>query len=87
MFLHLSVILFTGGLCPGGSLYQGGSLSTGVSVQRGASMSRGSLLSGDLYPGGSLSRGICPRSPAWYASYWNGFLLCFALNFISLYLS
>ena len=63
MFLHLSVILFTGagggevlcgGLCPGG-LCPWGSLSTG-------SLSTGGLCSGDLYPGGSLSREGVPVS-------------------------
>ena len=59
MFLHLSVILFTGG-----SLSRGRSLSVGrVSVQ--GSLSKGSLYPeglylGGLYPGlGSLSRGLC----------------------------
>ena len=54
MFLHMSVILFTGGclclggLCPGGISAQGGSLSKGVSVQ------------GGLCPGGSVW-GVCPE--------------------------
>ena len=68
MFLHLGVILFTGGLC----LCQGQSLSRrslsagGVSVQGvsglGFSLSGGLWLrvslSGGLCPGGSLSRGV-----------------------------
>ena len=65
MFLHLSVILFTGGVSVQGV---GGSLSSGewVSVQEvsvwgslcpGESVSRGSVSRG-LCPGGYLSRGI-----------------------------
>ena len=58
MFLHLCVILFTGGLCPSmhhrshnqGAVCPGGSVQVGVSVQ-------GSL-SGGLCPGGSLSKGV-----------------------------
>ena len=54
MFLHLSVILFTGG---------GGPLSMGVSVQ-GVSvqgiLSLGGSLSRGLFSGGSLSGGLCP---------------------------
>ena len=55
MFLHLSVILFTGcrDLCPGISVHWG-SLSIGVSVQ------------GDLCPGGGVSvqeEGLYPGGP------------------------
>ena len=56
MFLHLSVILFTGGfsvqegLCPGGSLSRG-------SLSRGGLFLEG-LSSGGSLSGGSLSRGI-----------------------------
>ena len=46
MFLHLSVILFTGVSLPRGDLYPGGSLSRG-SLSRG-SVSRGSLSRGSL---------------------------------------
>ena len=65
MFLHLSVILFTGG-----------SLSRGVSVW--GSLSRGSLSVGVSVQG--LSRGVCVQGdpPVWwksgrYASDWNAF--------------
>ena len=71
MFLHLSVILLTGGSLSGGSLSREGLCPEGVSVPRG-SLSRGSLSGGGLcpgwglYPGGSLSKGslsiggLCP---------------------------
>ena len=84
MFLHLSVILFTGefsvqgGLCPGVSLF------------RGVSVRGGGLCPGVLCPGGSLCEGflsrgsLSRRSLSWillhtvmcwqYASYWNLFL-------------
>ena len=42
MFLHLSVILFTGGLCPGGLCLGGlcpGGLYPGVGLCRGGSLS------------------------------------------------
>ena len=51
MFLHLSVLLFTGGLCPEGSL-SNGSLSLGGL--------QGVSVLGHLCPEGSLSRGLCP---------------------------
>ena len=78
MFLHVSVILFTGGLCPGESLSRGVSVR-GVSVQgfsvQGESTSRGVSVRG-LCPGGSLSRGslsrgvsfqgdLCQGDPLW----------------------
>ena len=53
MFLHITVIVFTGegGHCPGGSLSGGGSLLGGLCS--------GGLCWGEgLCPGGSLSRGI-----------------------------
>ena len=56
MFLHLCVILFTGGLCP----------SMHHRARDRGSLSRGLCLGGGLCPGGSLSggvsvrRGICP---------------------------
>ena len=50
MFLHLCVILFTGGE----------SLSRGVSVQGGL-CPRGSLSGGCLCPGGLCPGGLCPR--------------------------
>ena len=49
MFLHLSVILFTGGVS-----FQGVCL-------RGGSLSRGDLCPGGLCVGGSLSRGVSVR--------------------------
>ena len=49
MFLHLSMIVFTGR-----------SLSRGVSVQ-GVSLSRGCLCPGSLCPGGFLYRGALSR--------------------------
>ena len=71
MFLHLSVILFTGGSLSRGSLSRG-SLSRGVSVQvvsvheslcPGETLSRRFLSRGSLFgglcPGESLSRGHC----------------------------
>ena len=55
MFLHLCVILFTGGgLCPEGE----GSLSRREFLSRGESLSGGG---GSLCPGGSLSRGSLSR--------------------------
>ena len=64
MFLHLSVILFTGGggslsggLCPGGSL-------------SGRSLSRGGLCPGDPPCHHTVTCG-------WYTSYWNAFLLLY----------
>ena len=52
MFLHMSVILFTGGvLCPGrGGLCQGGSLTGGLCP--GGSLSKGGLCQGDPPPYG-----------------------------------
>ena len=72
MFLHLSVILFRGVLCPSmhhRSHDQGG-LCLGVSVQKDlclgsicpqGSLSRGLCSGGDLCPGGSLSGGSLSR--------------------------
>ena len=77
MFLHLSVILFTGGsmsgggglcperdLCPGGSLSRRG-LCPGVSVQ------------GGLYQGAPPRRTVTFGR---YASYWNAFFFCCILT-------
>ena len=89
MFLHLSVILFTGG---GGlsvaacitSHMTGGSVSRGISVQSWVSLSKGGLcprgLSG-MVQGGFCSGGLCQGDPhtvtyRQYASYWNAFLFC-----------
>ena len=84
MFLHLSVILFTGGgLCPSmhhrshdqGGL-SGGSLSREVSVQRGLCLEGGSL-SGGLCRG---NKGDPPKRDPPYGNeravriYWNAFL-------------
>ena len=52
MFLHLCVILFTGGICPGVSV-RGVSLSRGVSVQWG-SLSGGVSIWGVSVQGGGL---------------------------------
>ena len=72
MFLHLCVILFTGGVSvpactighmTRGGLCAGGFLSRGVSVQlslSGGVSVQGVCVWGDLCPGGSLSRGLCP---------------------------
>ena len=68
MFLHPSVILFTGGLSPGGGISVremfctgSGSLSRGISVQQGGLCSGGGSLSG-----GGLCRGISVReAPIW----------------------
>ena len=72
MFLHLSVILFTGG----GVSAKGRSLSRGWGVSV-----RGGSVQGDLCPGEvSVEGGICqgdhPRTvkSGRYASYWNTFL-------------
>ena len=69
MFVHLSVILFTGGsLSEGGVSAQGGISVQGVSVQEG------------LCQGWSLSRVVSVRETTRtlkcgrYASYWNAFL-------------
>ena len=66
MFLHMCVILFTGGglgLCPGGGSVQGVSVQ-GVSVQGGIhprkSLSRGVSIQVSLCPGGLCPRGFCP---------------------------
>ena len=48
MFLHMCVIMFTGGV----------GLCLGVSLSRGC-LCLGGSLSGGLCPGGSVSRGIC----------------------------
>ena len=53
MFLHLCVILFTGG----GSASSG--VCTGVICIQGESASRGVCIQGDLYPRGSASRRVC----------------------------
>ena len=66
MFLHLSVILFTGGMsvpaCITGHMTRGslsgGSLSRGVFVW--GSLSRRGLWPGGSLSRGSLSRGLCP---------------------------
>ena len=90
MFLHLCVILFTGGSLSGGSL-SGGSLSGGS--LSGGSLSGGSLSGGLCLGGlclgglwGLCPWGLCPgmwvsttETPrtvtcGWYASYWNAFL-------------
>ena len=68
MFLHLSVILFTGGggvlSIPGGYLFRWGLCSEGVSVQgslpRARSPSGGE---GGLCPGGFCSGGLSRRRP------------------------
>ena len=75
MFLHLSVILFTGVLCPGGlhlgGLCLGGSLSSGRGVSVwGVSLSREGSLSGRPPNRRTVTCG-------WYASYWNTFLFWF----------
>ena len=65
MFLHLSVILFTGG-----------SLSREVSVQ-GGSLSRGVLCQGGVSVQGVSVRETPPHiqwTSGQYASYWNAFL-------------
>ena len=76
MFLHVSVILFTGGLCPGRSLSRGfwvqRSLYRGISVQGGLS-SRGSLFRGE---GSSQGYPPCMVKSGRYASYWNAFSCC-----------
>ena len=79
MFLHLSVIQFTGGLCPGLSSF-GGSLF-------GGSLSRGSLPMGVSAHGG-LCPGVVsvretPRTVKSGHSYWNAFFLsrCFSFSF------
>ena len=82
MFLHLSVILFTGGSVRGVPVQ-------GVSVQ-------GSLCPGDLHPGGVSVQGwvsvwgVLSGRPlpvrvknGEYASYWNAFLLCIKLFVVS----
>ena len=67
MFLHLSVILLTGGggLCPEGSLSRGGLCPGGGSLSRGRVSVQGKgFCLGDLCPGGvsvqrgSLSKGV-----------------------------
>ena len=88
MFLHVSVILFTGGgaLCP--SMHdrlhdQGVSVQRGVSVQEWRSLSRGSLSRGISVQGVSVQRGVSVRetlpdtrvvTSGRYASYWNALL-------------
>ena len=85
MFLHVSVILFTGGagrsLCPSmhhRSHDKGGSLS-GRGLSPGGSLSR--AVQGRSLSGGSLSGGVSVRetprtvTSGQYASYWNAFFL------------
>ena len=55
MFLHLGVILFTGGLCP--SMHHR-LHDQGVSVCGG--LCPGGLCPGGLCPGGLCLRGLCP---------------------------
>ena len=78
MFLHLSVILYTGGLCP-----EEGSLCTGGQSLSGTSLSGGSLSRGFLSRGVSVQGSLSGRPPQYgkdgkewrYVSYWNAFLL------------
>ena len=87
MFLHVSVILFTGGT----RSLSWGSPSQGVSVF-------GGLCPGGLCPGGvsvqgglclgvSVLGGLCHGDPrtvmsGWYASYWNAFLFSSYISLI-----
>ena len=93
MFLHLSVILFTGGLCPGSSqsergLCPGGSLCREIHVQEGLCpvvSVWGVFVQWGLCWGVSIR--VTPRTvkSGWYASYWNAFLFCKNAILLKLY--
>ena len=92
IFLHLFVILFTGGvpglggcLVLGGAWSQGGAWSWGVPGPRGVPGLGCVPGPGGVWSGGAWGRpprdGFCCGQ---YASYWNAFLLVIKLSFIRL---
>ena len=89
MFLHLSVILFTGGLCPGGAgLCPKGGLCPGGLSPGGISVLREVFVQGGLCLGGVSVQEVSVRETPLlpYATLFNYYLnfLCKMLCFVEL---